>query len=196
MLANIISGGTGGIIFLIFYFVVLGNMRMTNPILSLIISAVAAIVGFFGMWFIVNNYQKSKMGVVKDIIEEEKKKIDQIIYHKRQINKMSVRNKIDEIIATAKKIFYYMRKNPAKANLCKEVMSYYMDTTLALVQKYEVLEGSMVNAVADTMRKAEDGFVTINNALGKQFAKIIGDEMMEIDSEIETLKEVIELEDL
>jgi 5-bromo-4-chloroindolyl phosphate hydrolysis protein len=197
---GVFAGLVGGGLLLFMYF----SVHM-NPLISVLLG----MAGFAGT-FIVLNSIKTKTQIEIDPSSEVTQemldttlndgydKIKVLDKYARQIKNEKVKNKIFDIIEIVKRIFENFKKDPKDVRYAKQFLAYYFDTCILIVKKYYDLSSQNARSpeIEKTLLKAENMLDSIEKAFEKQQAKLLRDDVMDLDVEIETLERTFSAEDL
>jgi len=198
-LAGIIAGIAAGAVLLGLYFLLQ---------FSLIITVALALASYFGIYLIlfairpkdrfINLGDGINAEMLQTVLRESEEKIGELQKMEKQIKDEQIRSKIDHIIGTVQKIYENIRKDPEKMKIAKQFLSYYFDTCISIVKKYTQLSSQEVqsNEISKALQKAEIMLSSIDVAFEKQLAKLLSNDVMDLDVEIETLEKTFKAEDL
>ena len=105
---------------------------------------------------------------------------------------------IDRLEEVSSRIFQYVKDNPAKLPQIRKFMSYYLPTTLKLLNAYDRMSGTGVSGenIDTTLAKVEGMMRTIVAAFEKQLDSLFGDEAMDISTDITVLENMMVREGL
>ena len=199
-IAGVLSGITGGGLFLVFFFFIQ---------LSLLPSLLLGLAGFGGAYLFIYAFRPKPRiefnigdGITPQLLETTMKeggeKIGVLIDCAKNISNPLVREKIGRIVDVIKRIFTNFEKDPKDIKQAKQFLSYYLDTSIKIVKKYRDLSAQNVRSpeIAATLSKAELMLDSIEKAFEKQHARLLRDDAMDLDTEIETLEKTFNAEDL
>jgi len=199
-IAGLFSGAIGGGLFLVFFFFIQ---------MSLLPSLLLGLAGFGGAYLFIYAFRPKPRiefnigeGVTPQLLETTMKeggeKIGVLADCAKNINNPMVREKIGRIIDIIKRIFNNFEKDPKDIKQAKQFLSYYLDTSIKIVKKYRDLSAQNVRSpeIAATLSKAELMLDSIEKAFEKQHARLLRDDAMDLDTEIETLEKTFNAEDL
>ncbi|MEI6681532.1 MAG: 5-bromo-4-chloroindolyl phosphate hydrolysis family protein [Bacteroidota bacterium] len=198
--AGIISGIAAGLVmlglFFLFHF-------------SLVITAIITFATFLGIYVILFALRpKDQFAIlpgngitaekVETVLRESEEKIRELERLAKQIRNENIRARIYHIITVVKKIYENIRKDPEKMKIARQFLSYYFDTSINIVKKYSQLSLQDVQSpeISKALLKAEDMLTSIDTAFDKQLAKLLSNDVMDLDVEIETLEKTFQAEDL
>jgi 5-bromo-4-chloroindolyl phosphate hydrolysis protein len=199
-IAGLFSGIIGGGFFLVFFFIV----RM-----DLVPSLLLAAAGFGGGYIFVYALRPKKAilfdagnGVSQELFDSTMKeggdKIRILTDCSSRISDPEVKAKVAHIVDVIRGIFANFQKDPKDIRQAKQFLSYYLDTSIKIVKKYIDLSSQNVRSpeIAATLSKAELMLDSIGKAFEKQQARLLRDDAMDLDTEIETLEKTFSAEDL
>lgn len=114
------------------------------------------------------------------------------------ITDTTVRAKGEEIVHVTDRILKDIEQDPKDLRQARQFLNYYLDTTIKIVSRYVSLSReSVLSAEArETLAKVESSLETIRRAFEKQLAKLMEDDVMDLDTEIEVLERTIKMEGL
>ena len=199
-IAGVLSGVIGGGLFLGFFFLIQ---------MSLFPSLLLGLAGFGGAYLFIYAFRPKPRiefnigeGITPQLLETTMKeggeKIGVLTDCAKNINNPVVREKIGRIADVIKRIFTNFEKDPKDIKQAKQFLSYYLDTSIKIVKKYRDLSAQNVRSpeIAATLIKAELMLDSIEKAFEKQHARLLRDDAMDLDTEIETLEKTFNAEDL
>lgn len=194
---GIISGILSGIVFIIFYLVIH---------VSLLISIAISIIAYIGLMLIWSSptlYGVETKDMDDSLVEQLKKTIDEGYYKvikirklSKQIEKVSVKSKIDEICTISDKIFEYLRKNPKSVSNIRRFLNYYLDAIINILTKYVEIFAQEVNSreIEASLVKVETLLDTVEKTFITQQEKLIANDMDALDTEISLLEDIMKSE--
>ena len=98
--------------------------------------------------------------------------------------------------AASHQILDYLAKNPDRVKRARKFLSYYLETTLFIVNGYAEVESSNDPDIVASKAKVKDVLGTIKAAFDKQLAVLLKNDVMDIDAEIDVLKSTLKAEGL
>ncbi len=198
--AGIIAGIASGLI-------MLGLIFLLN--FSLLLTLVLSLAGFFGIYFILfalrpkdtftfNLGNGITAEMLQTVLEESEEKIKELEKLAKQVRDEKIRAKIHHILTIIKKIYANIRRDPEKIKVARQFLSYYFDTSISIVNKYSQLSMQDVRSpeISKALYKAENMLNSIETAFEKQLVKLLSNDIMDLDVEIETLEKTFKAEDL
>jgi len=199
-LAGILAGIASGLI-------MLGLFFLLN--FSIILTLVLSLAGFFGIYFILfalrpkdtltfNLGNGITAEMLHTVLEESEEKIKELEKLAKQVRDEKIRAKIHHILSIVKKIYANIRRDPEKIKVARQFLSYYFDTSISIVNKYSQLSIQDIRSpeISQALLKAENMLNSIETAFDKQLVKLLSNDIMDLDVEIETLEKTFKAEDL
>ncbi len=109
-----------------------------------------------------------------------------------------VSQKITQIENITTKIFEYVAKNPDTLPNVRRFISYYLPTTLKLLDAYAELasQGVQTANITTIMKKIDDSLSTVKEAFEKQYDSLYDYKAMDISSEISVFEDILSSEGL
>src|SRR5664279_1519266 len=195
-----ISGIAGGFVLLLFFFFLHS---------TLFISLISGVVGFAGSYTLLYAFKPKdelRIGLGNPVTTEELNRtlkqgddqIKQLQYLGTQLKDPDVKTKLAKITSTVQDIFGIFKKDPGDIKNARPFLTYYLDTTIKIVRKYTELSAQQINSqqMKNTLLKAENMLGSIAIAFEKQKEKLLSNDVMDLDVEIQTLEKTFNAEDL
>ncbi|HVO39085.1 MAG TPA: 5-bromo-4-chloroindolyl phosphate hydrolysis family protein [Spirochaetia bacterium] len=194
---SIASGVVGGAAFLLFWLV------FGLPIfVSLGIGVVAYGAGLLAFRRSPRSVTVEVPGVSREVREaalrEGQEKVAELRELSRRIEAPPVRNKFDEVVASAERILDDLTKNPKDIRAARQFLSYYLDATVKIATRYVELSAKNLdaNSIQDSLRRVESMLDLIRGAFEKQHARLLEGDVMDLDAEMTLLKQTLTMEGL
>ncbi len=110
----------------------------------------------------------------------------------------SVPAKIGGICETVDKILAEIRRDPDDLKRARQFLSYYLDSTITILEKYEKLTANPVrdDKIKSSIARVEAMLDTIGKAFEKQLANLLSNDVMDLDAELALLENTINMEGL
>ena len=114
------------------------------------------------------------------------------------IQDATISRQIDRLEEISGKIFAQVQAEPKKLPQIRKFMSYYLPTTLKLLNAYDRMSGQGVSGenIGGTMKRVEDMMDTIVQAFEKQLDSLFGAEALDISTDITVLDNMMAREGL
>lgn len=126
----------------------------------------------------------------ENIIKISSKEINSINLDISRIKNRSFLEKVIEIKKTIENIVNIIKRYPEKAYALDKFMDYYLPTTVKLIDaytEYEIMESNDPK-IKNSLLEIESSIETINEAFGKIQLELMEDRTMDIKTDIETMK--------
>jgi len=106
--------------------------------------------------------------------------------------------KVGAIADLVERILDDIRKDPKDLRNARQFLSYYLDATNKIMDRYVGLsaQGLGDEAVKASLRKVEGMLETIRAAFEKQLTRLLSDEVLDLDTELGLLEKTIRMEGL
>lgn len=130
-------------------------------------------------------------------IAELRQERDRAISEMRRLNESIldpvISEQIDHIEATTIKIFDHVMAHPEKKSQIRRFMSYYLPTTIKLLNSYDRLDEAGVSGsnIDGAKGKISEVMATIVRAFDKQLDALFQGEVMDINAEIKVLQSIL-----
>jgi 5-bromo-4-chloroindolyl phosphate hydrolysis protein len=136
--------------------------------------------------------------VIRETLEEGKSTLKELRSYSYRVRNREVKEKIEGICVVVDKIFDDFKKNPKDIKRARQFLSYYLDATLKIIRKYVELSAREVisEEVKTSLQRVESMLDTIKNAFEVQYANLLKDDVLDLDTEIDLLKNMIKMEGL
>ena len=90
----------------------------------------------------------------------------------------------------------YLEENPGKIPQARQFIDYYQDAASQLLEKYVDLQNTDLNT-EDTRRlkvQTEEAIRTLNEAFENQFQKLMSEELLDMEAELQLLRQTMKME--
>ena len=135
---------------------------------------------------------------IQALIAERDKALSEMRRLNASIKDEQVSADIDHLEKTAGKIIDAVVAEPAKLPQIRKFMSYYLPTTLKLLNAYDRMDATGASGVNidGTKGKVEDMLTTICAAFDKQLDALYGEEALDISTDITVMEQMLAREGL
>ena len=132
------------------------------------------------------------------MIAEGKLAISEMKRLNDSIQDETISRQIDRLESVCGKIFAQVQAEPKKLPQIRKFMSYYLPTTLKLLNAYDRMgeQGVSGENIGGTMKRVEDMMDTIVQAFEKQLDSLFGAEALDISTDITVLENMMAREGL
>lgn len=137
-------------------------------------------------------------GEAERIIREGERKVVTIRRLRRQIADRQVGRQVEAICALADRVFLNLKSDPRGVKAARRFLEYYLDATVLVIQRYVGLSRHATGNLE--VQKAIRGFAEvlglIEATFAKQYERLLRDGVLDFDTEISVLKQIIRTEGL
>lgn len=132
------------------------------------------------------------------MVSEGQKALDEMRRLNDSIQDAAISAQIDRLEQVSGKIFRQVQKDPTQLPQIRKFMSYYLPTTLKLLNAYDRMSGTGVSGenIDTTLAKVEAMMRTIVAAFEKQLDSLYGAEALDISTDITVLENMMAREGL
>jgi 5-bromo-4-chloroindolyl phosphate hydrolysis protein len=132
------------------------------------------------------------------LLAERDKAVSEMRRLNDSIQDPAISQQIDHLESTTKKIIAQVVQNPKKLPQIRKFMSYYLPTTLKLLNAYDRMDTAGISGanIDGTKDKIEDMMGTIVTAFDKQLDALFGDEALDISTDITVMEQMLNQEGL
>ena len=133
-----------------------------------------------------------------EIIKEAQKSLDEIFALNKKIDNPSFKRNVDRLMAKSIDILKIIEKYPDKATNLGKFSSYYLPTSLKLVESYKDFElaNSTDDRILKSMTDIEGSVKTIAEAFENIKNDLLDDRAMDVKTEIDTINLLLKQEGL
>lgn len=103
---------------------------------------------------------------------------------------------VNRLQHTARNLILYLKKRPEKISLASRFIEYYQDKTLNLLKQYqELMQTGLHHASIDAaVDQLKDTLADLVSAYEEQFARVLNDQLMNLDAEMKVMNQVMKSE--
>ena len=132
------------------------------------------------------------------MIAQGKGALDEMRRLNDSIQDAAISAQIERLSQVSDKIFQQVQKNPSQLPQIRKFMSYYLPTTLKLLNAYDRMSGTGISGenIDTTLAKVEGMMRTIVAAFEKQLDSLYGAEALDISTDITVLENMMAREGL
>ncbi len=174
--------------------------------IEIIISGILAILIYIGcsLLFAPNNKlvllgikDSNKQKEYMELLDNGYETYEKILKLRNQLTKPQIKEKCTAMVNQIAKILKYLEKHPNKIGQNKKFFTYYLETILKIVNSYYDLSVQNVHTkeIEEVMGKAENSLDIINKSLDEQFSKMLQNDALDLDTEIDLLNNSIKMKD-
>lgn len=131
-----------------------------------------------------------------DLLDEADNDLTSIRSATKRILEPQVREQAQALYTTGTRICDYLEENPQKIPLARRFLTYYLDTTAKLLDRYVELSetGLRTGEVAEILAKTAQALPVLNDAFARQFTHLMEGELMDVEADLVLLKSTLEME--
>ena len=136
--------------------------------------------------------EQPKQETPQDAVLEEIRAVNDAIDNPR------LSQQIDRIGVITAKILDYQRQHPDKSPQLHSFLSYYLPTTLKILNAYDRMDAAGISGenIDATKKKVEQMMATISQAFDRQLDALFGDEALDISTDITVMEQMLQREGL
>jgi 5-bromo-4-chloroindolyl phosphate hydrolysis protein len=189
---GLLSGILGAAVFVAFYLLI---------DVGLVFSLILGVAAFVGGFFLFDRRKPEVIEKEHDLrsaLNQGDRKHAEIRALQRKIRKPSIVSKIKEIDDVVEKILAGIKKDPSKLRGARQFLDYYLDATIQILTKYVDISSQNVKdaAIQESLARVEGMLGTIKDAYDAQLARLLANDVLDLESALQTLKQTIEMEGL
>ncbi len=134
--------------------------------------------------------QKTSASQEADVYETTLRQIREL---NDKIDSPEVSQKIDRLEEITREIFKAVQKDPTKVAKIDRFMSYYLPSTLKILDSYERLEETNINGenVSKGMKSIEDTMDSIVSGFEKQLDKLYKTDTLDIETDLDVMQQLM-----
>lgn len=174
--------------------------------MEIIISGVLALLIYIGssLLFAPNNKlvllgikDSNKQKEYMDLLDNGYENYEKISKLRNQLTKPEIKAKCTLIVNQIAKILKYIEKHPNKIGQNKKFFTYYLEAILKIINSYNDISTQNVHTkeIEKVMDKTEKSLTLIEKSLEEQFSKMLQNDALDLDTEIDLLNNSINMKD-
>lgn len=174
--------------------------------MEIIISGVLALLIYIGssLLFAPNNKlvllgikDSNKQKEYMDLLDNGYENYEKISKLRNQLTKPEIKAKCTLIVNQIAKILKYLEKHPNKIGQNKKFFTYYLEAILKIINSYNDISTQNVHTkeIEEVMDKTEKSLTLIEKSLDEQFSKMLQNDALDLDTEIDLLNNSINMKD-
>lgn len=172
---------------------------------NLAVCALLATGLYFGFFFLLKPTRKiggidvetmPDGKAIQQMLDEARTDLAQIEKSKKAISNIPVRSNAEQLHETGRKILEYLNENPDKIKLARKFLTYYLDTASRLLERYVQFQDTGLRSaeVREILTKTEEALPVLNHAFEQQFTHLMEGELLDVEVDIDLLKNMLEME--
>lgn len=174
--------------------------------MEIIISGVLALLIYIGssLLFAPNNKlvllgikDSNKQKEYMDLLDNGYENYEKISKLRNQLTNPEIKAKCTLIVNQIAKILKYLEKHPNKIGQNKKFFTYYLEAILKIINSYNDISTQNVHTkeIEEVMDKTEKSLTLIEKSLEEQFSKMLQNDALDLDTEIDLLNNSINMKD-
>ena len=171
---------------------------------QLLVSIIVALVIFAACWLFIFKGKKPEVlereTALKVALEDGQKKLIQIRTFENRIKRPTIRTNIENIATSFEEILGAIKADSTKLHNANQLLDYYVPTTIKIISKYIDLSAQKVGASASDTQKSltnvEAALGKIKDAFDAFHARLLTNDVMNLDNELATLSQTIDMDGL
>lgn len=135
---------------------------------------------------------------LRKTLEEGSRKLNEMRSYGMRIRNPEVKRKVYDICGVVERIYENFKKDPKDIKAAKQFLSYYFDAVINILRRYTELsdQPNQSDEVKASLAKAEGILDSIKAAFETQLGKLLSDDVLDLETEIKVLKNMITMEGL
>ena len=201
VLGNTIAGALGGLVFLGFLF---------GLNLGLLFSLLAAVGAYLGgmLIFVVARRQERSLtmdlggGVSRELLQQTiqlgESRVAEIQRLAGELQDPDMRAATAAIAGVVRRIFENFKNDPRDIKAARSFLNYQLDACIAIIKKYVDLCSRDVRSpeISNSLARAEDTLRKVHQVFEKLLARLLEDDVLDLDSELAVFEQTLKAEGL
>ena len=174
--------------------------------IEIIISGILAILIYIGssLLFAPNNKlvllgikDSNKQKEYMELLDNGYENYGKLIDLKNKVSKPHIKQECNDMTLKISKILKYLEKHPNKIGENKKFFTYYLETIYKIVNSYYEISSQDVHTkeIEEVINKTENSLTIINKSLDDQFTKMLQNDALDLDTEVDFLKSSMQMKD-
>ena len=174
--------------------------------IEIIISGILAILIYIGssLLFAPNNKlvllgikDSNKQKEYMELLDNGYENYSKLVDLKNKVSKPHIKQEGNDMILKISKILKYLEKHPNKIGENKKFFTYYLETIYKIVNSYYEISSQDVHTkeIEEVIKKTENSLTIINKSLDDQFTKMLQNDALDLDTEVDFLKSSMQMKD-
>ena len=174
--------------------------------IEIIISGILAILIYIGssLLFAPNNKlvllgikDSNKQKEYMELLDNGYENYSKLVDLKNKVSKPHIKQECNDMILKISKILKYLEKHPNKIGENKKFFTYYLETIYKIVNSYYEISSQDVHTkeIEEVINKTENSLTIINKSLDDQFTKMLQNDALDLDTEVDFLKSSMQMKD-
>ncbi|MCB1158963.1 MAG: 5-bromo-4-chloroindolyl phosphate hydrolysis family protein [Leptospiraceae bacterium] len=132
----------------------------------------------------------------KEVMANGEKQLSEIRDISKKIVDPGIKRKVEEITGLIEQIFENFKQDPADIKMSRQFLSYYLDTTMKILRQYNNLSQQKVvsKELTESLQKVDRLLDSLKEAFEKHYAKLLSNDIMDLDTEITVMEKTMKME--
>ena len=174
--------------------------------IEIIISGILAILIYIGssLLFAPNNKlvllgikDSNKQKEYMELLDNGYENYGKLVDLKNKVSKPHIKQECNDMTLKISKILKYLEKHTNKIGENKKFFTYYLETIFKIVNSYYEISSQDVHTkeIEEVINKTENSLTIINKSLDDQFTKMLQNDALDLDTEVDFLKSSMQMKD-
>lgn len=189
---GLLSGLLGAAVFLLFFLAL-----DVGPWVS-----AALALGAWGAGFFLFSRKKpdvvAQESELRNTLTEGRRKLAEIRRFEKAMDKVTVANAVSEIATVTEKILTSIEEDASQIKQARQFLTYYLDSTIKILGLYVDLGSQDLadDGIQKSLARVEALVLTLKETFEKQLARLLSNDVLDLDTEISLLEQTIKMEGL
>lgn len=127
---------------------------------------------------------------LQELMAGGEKNMASILGTAKKVKSREVSKSAMTLYQLGEKIMTYLKRNPEKISKARRFFNYYLETTEDILTKYYEFERTGIHSaeVAELEERTSSALVTLQESYKKQYVRLVKNEMMDIEADIDLLE--------
>ncbi|NEW09174.1 hypothetical protein GK047_24680 [Paenibacillus sp. SYP-B3998] len=151
---------------------------------------------YLGIHLLLVTYDP-QVSLYEQTIKEANRKLNGIRHSVLYITDIRIKTQVTEIINITEQVLKYIQKKNTSMPLVRRMLTFYLDNTLEIVEKYASLQNQKYidPSTMAIIKKIEDLITSIRINFESQLNKLLKNDLSEISIKMDVLKEILQMEE-
>ena len=174
---------------------------------DLLICILLCVGVYFGLFFLLRPvYRVGGINVetlpggeeISRLLKEAREDLEGIETSIVEIKDERVQRDARTLYDSGKQILLYLEENPEKISLARRFFTYYLDLAAKLLDRYVDFQNTGIHSeeITEILQKTTEALPVLHHAFEKQFTNLMQGELMDVEVDIELLKNTLQMEDI
>ena len=102
------------------------------------------------------------------------------------------------LLERVRRALLYLEENPEKISLARRFFTYYLDLAAKLLDRYVDFQNTGIHSeeITEILQKTAEALPVLHHAFENQFTNLMQGELMDVEVDIELLKNTLQMEDI